>query len=247
MRSFDAAAEEYDAARPPYPAAVYDLLDMRVAGLAGKTVADGGAGTGIVARQLLDRGAEVVAFDPGPAVLHRAIGRTPGLRAFVADAAAVPLRSQVLDMVCFGQSWHWVDQAEGSREMSRLLRSHGWWAAWWNPPWADEQVWFDEFYSLLEARCPGFSRDQRDIDWCAEAIDAEGTFEISERHIIPWDRQVSTQEWLTDLRSHSYVIGLPGVQREELLSITESILESHFPAGAMAVPYQTRLLMARRV
>ena len=161
MRSFDAAVADYDSARPSYPAAVYDLLESRSEGLAGKTVGDGGAGTGIVTRQLLERGADVLAFDPGPGVLRRAKSRTPRLCAVVADAAAVPFRSEVLDLVCFGQSWHWVDQGAGAQEMARLLKPGSWWAAWWSHPWADDEAWFDRYYGLLEAACAGFSRQQR--------------------------------------------------------------------------------------
>ncbi len=247
MRLFDDAAGEYDAARPSYPAGVYDLLGNRVNGLAGKVVADGGAGTGIVARQLLDRGAEVIAFDPGPGVLRQALARTPGLPAVIADAAAVPLRSSVLDVVCFGQSWHWVDQTTGAREVARLLRSHGWWAAWWNHAWADDEIWFQEHNSLIEQTCPAFSRHHRETDWCADAIAALGTFHLPERHIIPWERRVTIENWCIDLRSHSYVLDLGRSQREELLAGTESILRQHFHDGIMAVAYQTRLWMACRI
>lgn len=247
MRLFDAAASEYDAARPSYPAGVYDRLESQARGLAGKVVADGGAGTGIVTRQLLERGAEVVAFDPGPGVLRQAIARTPGLPAVIADAAAVPLRSGGLEMVCFGQSWHWVDQAAGAREMSRLLRSEGWWAAWWNHAWADGEAWFDEYNGLLEATCSSFSRHQRDIDWCAAAIAAEGTFGRPERHVVPWERRVTIDNWLTDLRSHSFVLDLAQPRREQLVAAVGSLLHRHFPDGIMAVPYQTRLWMACRV
>jgi SAM-dependent methyltransferase len=246
VRLFDAAAEEYDAARPSYPAGVYDLLESRGGGLAGKMVADGGAGTGIVARQLLERGAAVAAFDPGPGVLRQAIARTPGLPAVIADAAAVPLRSGSLDMVCFGQSWHWVDQAAGAREMSRLLRSEGWWAAWWNHAWADAEAWFDEYNRLLAATCPAFSAQQREVDWCAVAIAAESTFTRPERHILPWQRQVTIEAWLTELRSHSYVLDLAESQREQLLNAAGSILTRHFGDGMMAVAYQTRVWMACR-
>jgi ubiquinone/menaquinone biosynthesis C-methylase UbiE len=210
-------------------------------------VGDGGAGTGIVARQLLERGADVVAFDPGPGVLRQALARTPGLPAVIADAAAVPLRSGGLEMVCFGQSWHWVDQAAGAREMSRLLRSGAWWAAWWNHAWADGEAWFDEYYRLLEAACPPFSRHQRDIDWCAAAIAAESRFSRPERHIVPWERRATIDDWLTDLRSHSFVLDLAESRREQLVATAGSILRRHFPDGIMAVPYQTRLWMARRV
>jgi ubiquinone/menaquinone biosynthesis C-methylase UbiE len=246
VRLFDAAAEEYDAARPSYPPGVYDVLESRTHGLAGKVVADGGAGTGIVARQLLDRGADVVAFDPGPGVLRQAIARTPGLPAVIADAAAVPLRSGGLDMVCFGQSWHWVDQAAGAREMSRLLRSRGWWAAWWNHAWADGEDWFDEYNDLLETTCPPFSRHLREVDRCAAAMAAQSAFSRPERHILPWERRVTIEDWLTDLRSHSYVLDLGESRREQLVATAGSILSRHFRDGNMTVAYQTRLWMACR-
>jgi SAM-dependent methyltransferase len=246
VRLFDAAAEQYDAARPSYPAAVYNLLESRTGALAAKTIADGGAGTGIVARQLLERDAAVVAFDPGPGVLRQAMLRTPSPPAVIAEAEAVPIRAHVLDMVCFGQSWHWVDQVAGTEEMSRLLKPGGWWTAWWSHPWADEEAWFDQFYGLLESACPGVSRHQRNVDWCAEAIAAHGTFQRPERHVVPWVREVTVKGWLTDLSSHSYVIERDAPERTRLLAAAESILSQQFPGGTMQVPFQTRVWMAQR-
>jgi hypothetical protein len=95
VRLFDVAAEYYDAARPSYPSGIYDLLGNRIGGLAAKRVADGGTGTGIVARQLLERGADVIAYDPGLEVLRRATIHTPTLHAMVAEAGAVPVRAHV--------------------------------------------------------------------------------------------------------------------------------------------------------
>lgn len=85
MASFEAVADEYDAARPSYPPGVYDSL----ARLDGLRVLDVGAGTGIATRQLLARGASVIAVDQGREVLGRAVAKTPGLRAIVADGAAL--------------------------------------------------------------------------------------------------------------------------------------------------------------
>jgi hypothetical protein len=131
--------------------------------------------------------------------------------------------------------------------MSRLLKPGGWWAAWWNHPWADEEVWFDQYYSLLESVCPGVSRHQRNVDWCAEAIAASGSFHRPERQIVPWEREVTVAGWLTDLRSHSYVIKLEAAKRAGLLASAKSILSREFPAGVMKVPFQTRVWMAQRV
>jgi SAM-dependent methyltransferase len=246
MRLFDVAAEQYDAARPSYPAGVYDLLDGASGGLAGKSVADGGAGTGIVSRQLIGRGARVVAFDPGSGMLRRAIAHSPQLPVVVADGAQVPFRSSSLEVICFGQSWHWLNQELGAQEAARVLRPGGWWAAWWNHPWADSESWFDDYYVLLETRCEGFSRHQRNVDWCSEAIANLGLFQGLQRHIVAWERRVSVEHWLTDLVSHSYVIDLAEPDRTRLLIDVNSILRKRFLDGAMIVPYQTRLWMAER-
>src|SRR5215207_7044019 len=58
---FETVAEEYDRARPGYPPRVYEALGA----LEGLTVLDVGAGTGIATRELLLRGASVVAIDAG--------------------------------------------------------------------------------------------------------------------------------------------------------------------------------------
>ena len=244
MRSFDSAAAEYDAARPSYPRGIYDILEARTGALAAKVVGDGGAGTGVVSRQLVDREAVVIAFDPGAGMLRRALSRTPGLRALVAEGGAIPLQSKVLDLLCFGQSWHWVEQDVGVREAARVLKSGGWWAAWWNHPWADSEEWFDAFCTQLEFRCPGYSRESRDVDWCSEAIAASGLFLPPQRHIVTWERQVTIDDWLVDLRSHSYVIDLGEPDATLLIAGVESILRGRFKE-TMTVPYQTRLWTAQ--
>lgn len=64
--SFNAAAAQYAASRPSYPPALFDAIE-ELAGrtLAGARAADIGAGTGIATALLHDRGAEVVAVEPG--------------------------------------------------------------------------------------------------------------------------------------------------------------------------------------
>ena len=243
---FDSAADAYDLGRPSYPSALYDTVESLCGPLAGKRVMDGGAGTGIVSRELANRGAVVVALDPGPGMLRRATARTPELRAVVGDAAAVPMRSGCVDLVTFGQSWHWVDQLRGTEEAARVLTKGGWWAAWWNQPWGDADVWFDEYYSLLEATCAGLSRDQRNVAWCAAAVARSELFQERTQSTFEWERRVTIEQWLVDLSSHSYVLALSSTSRSGLLTRVESILRDAFAGGIMAVPYRTFLWMASR-
>lgn len=246
MQLFDAAADEYDAARPQYPELVYDLLESVAGPLPGRLVGDGGTGTGIVARQLLERGARVIGFDPGLGMMRHAARRRPRPVLVAAEAARLPFVAGSLELLCFGQSWHWVEQEAGAAEAARVLGPGRVWAAWWNHAWADGEPWFERYYALQAERCPGWSREQRNTDWCAEAIRLNGEFLAPERHDIEWERRVSIEDWLTDLRSHSHVMALGVVERERLLSDVEEILRERFVADAMLVPYQTRVWLAQR-
>ena len=87
---FDLAASEYDAARPSYPAALYDELERQTGRLDGKVVLDWGAGTGIASRQLAERGARVVSLDIGEQMLRMAKARSPCRAACSPTATGCP-------------------------------------------------------------------------------------------------------------------------------------------------------------
>ena len=88
---FDAAAGEYDAARPSYPEGLYDQLEAVAGPLAGRLVLDWGAGTGISSRQLAGRGAQVVLLDIGEQMLRYARTRDPGSSCLLAHGIAIAL------------------------------------------------------------------------------------------------------------------------------------------------------------
>jgi SAM-dependent methyltransferase len=238
---FDAVAEEYDEARPSYPDGVFDALRP----IAGLRVLDVGAGTGIATRALLARRARVVAVDPGSEVLRRAVSRTPELAAVVADGASLPLGPGVVDLVCFAQSWHWLDESRRVPEVHRVLRPGGRWAGWWSHARADGEPWFDRYWDVIEGACPGTHRGQRDADW-GRSIATPGRFDIAERVTVPWVRQISVDDWMVDQSSHSYVAALPVHQRAELLGELRAILDDRFPEGAMTVRYESWLWIATR-
>jgi SAM-dependent methyltransferase len=241
VASFETVADEYDTARPSYPAGVYDALGS----LDGLRVLDVGAGTGIATRELAARGARVTAVDPGCALLARARGHMPGLPVVVADGARLPVPAGALDLVCFAQSWHWLDEATRVDEVHRVLRPAGRWAGWWSHARADDEPWFDRYWSAIERACPGTHRGQRDTDWGA-TVDVAGRFAVGERVTVPWLRTITVERWLTDQRSHSYVVALPPDRRVALVDELRAVLDERFPGGTMAVRYETWLWIAER-
>ncbi|HEX5937063.1 MAG TPA: class I SAM-dependent methyltransferase [Actinomycetota bacterium] len=163
MEPFGTVVDEYDSGRPGYPDALYEELEP----LAGMTVLEGGAGTGIATVSLLARGARVVPFDIGMTMLVRAMRKMPGVPGVVADGAAMPFRDECADLMCFAQSWHWLDEERRAIEAARVLRPGGRWAGWWSHARADGEPWFMSYWEAIEAATVA-RREERDTDWGAD-------------------------------------------------------------------------------
>ncbi len=248
---FDAAAAEYDAARPSYPAALFDELAAHAGPLAGQLVLDWGAGTGISSRQLAARGATVISLDIGEQMLRRALAHSKGAACVLADGHRMPVRSGCADLVTFAQSWHWFDPRIGPAEVARVLKPGGLWAAWWNRAKADGERWFEEYQELVSTACPGYNwqhrRDDQLIpDWTDDLVAAQATVEPVATVVVPWLRHVSAADWITDDRSKSYFIELEPRTRQAVLDQVAAIIASRFPDGQMTVSYNTTLLLARK-
>jgi SAM-dependent methyltransferase len=247
---FDAAAAEYDAARPSYPDRLFDAVEALAGPLTGRLVLDWGAGTGISSRQLAGRGARVVLFDIGEQMLRYARARDPRSPCVLADGSHMPVLAGTADLTTFAQSFHWFEQPAALAEIGRVLRPGGYWAAWWNRPRADGTPWFERYQDVLVANCPGYTwRNRRDEemtpDWSVPVVRA-AAIEPAPPVFVPWTRQVSAGQWLTDERSKSYIIGLEPAVRESVLGDLTAVVAAEFPAGQMEVPYVTTLLTARK-
>ena len=248
---FDAAASEYDAARPSYPAGLFEELEKSTGLLACRLVLDWGAGTGIASRQLAERGATVISLDLGAEMLRRARSRNAAIPCVQATGNQMPLRDGAASLVTFAQSWHWFDQRHGAAEVARVLQPGGWWAAWWNRARADGEPWFDAYREVVSSSCPGYewqtSKDaQRAPDWSDPLIQAQGPMESAGTILVQWTREVSAADWITDDRSKSYFIELAPAEREAVLREVASIITAEFPDGLMSVRYITTLLLARK-
>jgi len=248
---FDSAAGEYDAARPAYPDELFAELAGRTGPLTGLLTLDCGAGTGIASRQLAERGARVVSLDIGERMLAKAKARNPQSACVLADGNRMPARPAVADLVTFAQSWHWFDQRLAAAEVARVLKPGGHWAAWWNRAHAGGEAWFEEYQELMAASCASyrwmhFRDEQMAPDWSGEVVAARARMEPAGTVVVPWTRRVSSDRWITDERSKSYVIELEPAVRESVLGQVAKIIASRFPDGQMTVRYITTLVLARK-
>jgi SAM-dependent methyltransferase len=144
-QSFGAAAERYDLYRPTY---AEDAVVWAV-GQRPSRVADLGAGTGILSRLLYKLGHEVVAVEPDDLMRARLVQVSPGVSAVAGRAEAIPLPDENVDAVVAGQSYHWFDLPEAHREIARVVRMGGTFAAMWND--ADPATpWTVQFGEIID-------------------------------------------------------------------------------------------------
>ncbi len=233
--AFEGLVDDYDAARPTYPTALYDALPLS----ASSRVLELGAGTGIASRELAGR-CTLIATDRGPKMLGRLRSHLPGLPAVVARAEAVPFADGSFDGVCGAQMWHWVDAPAAAAEVRRVLRPGGWLAVWWNDVSADGHDWYDAQQDRLETlSTTGYQRSYRTADYAGqlgEHFSRVGTWTGS------WERE---QDWPTYERwllSKSYVAALPDVAA--FVAAERASLAAAFPDGVIREPFGVRLLTA---
>lgn len=122
---FDAQADDYDRARPPYPPVLHDTLVEVGASGPGRDVLEVGAGTGLATRELVARGSRVVALEPGAhlaGLLRRAV---PQAEVVVSTLEDADLPAAGFDAAVAATSLHWVDLAVGLPLLHRALRPGG--------------------------------------------------------------------------------------------------------------------------
>jgi SAM-dependent methyltransferase len=144
-QSFGMAAERYDLYRPTY---AEDAVVWAV-GQGPSRIADLGAGTGILSRLLRKLGHDVVAVEPDDLMRARLVQVSPGVTAVAGRAEAIPLPDGGVDAAVAGQSYHWFDRSQAHREIARVVRPGGTFAALWND--ADPATpWTIQFSEIVD-------------------------------------------------------------------------------------------------
>lgn len=191
---FEQMAEEYAGARPPYPAEIYRaLLSSGVSG-PGRRLLEVGAGAGLATVELLRSGSEVVALEPGNALIAklRAVAPEAGIIAARLEDADLPEAG--FDSVVAAMSLHWVDLSVGLPKVHQALRPGGWLASW-RTEFGDAtaQTEFRRLVGrIVDGRDPSRRRERRRGGPTADELAAGGWFE-----------PISTEEWrwTIDLRT----------------------------------------------
>jgi SAM-dependent methyltransferase len=245
--SFGDDAEQYDRARPTYPA---DLVGHLMRDNP-KMVVDAGCGTGIASRLFIRRGCRVIGVEPDPRMAE--IARRHGLSVEDDHFEEWDPAGRRFDLVVSGQAWHWVDPVRGASKAGETLRPGGRIGVFWNRGQLPDGLrsaldtayrqlapWLGHEYSLPSAARAAPDHDCR---LAAEAFAANDGFGEVEMRVFTHRVEYTTAEWIDQLPTHSdHRTMAPDLLAEVLAAVGTEI--DRF-GGRFEMRYHTWLAEAR--
>ncbi|MGW7578313.1 class I SAM-dependent methyltransferase [Streptomyces sp. NPDC054765] len=244
--SFNAAAAQYAGSRPSYPPALFDSIEEFTSRpLAGARVADVGAGTGIATGLLCERGADVIAVEPGEAMaaqFRRALPDVPIVRG---DGNALPLADACHDLITYAQSWQWTHTTRAVPEALRVLRPGGSLAIWWNTT-AFDVPWILAQHERMAHHC-GVKSSPRARPDDSDAIRLAGLSGLQvARRQVRWSRVIPLDTHLANISSRSAFLVLGEAANRAFLANERRRLSEAFPDEVVEEIYVVDLLVAAR-
>ena len=240
---FSDRAADYIRYRPTYPAeAVHTILEglgppLRL------VAADVGAGTGISARLLGERGARVIAVEPGEA-MRRAAAPHPNVAWVAGRAEATGLCSQAVDLVLCAQSFHWFRTTDALSEFARILKERGRLAITWNHRSASDPLTAGYQQAIVDVGGEG-TAESRTFD--PDVIAASGLFSSPERKSFPNFQRLDLAGLIGRARSASYV-PKSGAAGERLLGLLRALHERYADeSGFVTLVYDTEVFCSTRL
>ena len=252
--TFESAADRYEAARPSYPAEVFDDLVELARLEPGSRLLEIGCATGKATRPLLERGFSIVCVELGAQLAEHAGRNLAGLpvELHVAPFEEWEVPPERFELVYAATAWHWLDPAVRYRKAHSLLRPDGHLAFWSAghafPPdfdrfFAEIQPIYDELGEGHEGEWPppppDLVADSRD------EIEASGLFEdVAVRRYL-WATDYSAQQYIDLLNTFSGHIAMDETNRERLYREIRARIRRR-PSRRIRRHWQTLLHVARR-
>ena len=224
-RTFDTAADLYEAARPSYPEELFDDLVALTALEPGARLLEIGCATGKATRHLLERGFSVLCVEMGAQLAERARANLAGLPAEIHVATFEEWESEpeAFELVYAATAWHWIDPAIRYRKSHRLLRPGGHLAFWsaqhafpagFDPFFAEIQEVYDAIGESYPGEWPPPPPEQLPDE--APEIEASRLFEEIQVRRYVWEKHYTAEEYITLLNTFSGHIAMDEAKREHL-------------------------------
>jgi SAM-dependent methyltransferase len=242
---FGEVAEDYDAARPSYPDALFTTVMEFGQLVPGDAALEIGAGTGKATMGFIACGLAVDALEPSVEMAR--VLRAKGVPVEETPFEEWPARVGAFRLVFAAQAWHWVHGADRYDKVAEALTSGGTLALFWNvgrphpEPFKTDN---DAVYARLAPELTDSVGDQWNRDVLVGDSAACGKFELMVERKVTWRTSYTSKEWMRLLGTHSGHRMLPDDVRTQLHAEVGAVIDAH--GERLPVVYDTMLYLAKR-
>lgn len=196
---FDADAELYERARPPYPPALWSRLGELGVLQPGSRALDLGAGTGQATGPLLAAGLSVTAIEPGVRLAARLLDHFPTVDLQIAAAEDAVLGDDSIDVAVAATSIHWMDLAVVLPLVHRALVPRGRFLIWRNAfgdPSVPTTPFRERVADIVAARDapPRDGLPELETERWATALSADGLFTVDLIEHFRWSIRLDERQ-----------------------------------------------------
>jgi SAM-dependent methyltransferase len=238
-------ATHYDKRADYSPVAIRRLLE-ETSCTSQTPIAEIGAGTGKLTKELLEHGLIVRSVEPNDAMRAIGIQNTKGKSVTwsVGTGEATGLPPDSFHAVFFGSSFNVVDQKLALAEVHRILTGHGWFACMWNHRNLEDCTQ-QGIESIIKSSIPGYSYGSRRED-PTSIIEESGLFSPvrSIEESFMW--KMSKPDIIAAWKSHATLRRQAGSDERFdyiIQGISNYLDELH---SRIPVPYTTRIYFAQK-
>ena len=227
-------AEAYERGRPGWPAEALDLLCAALGVDATTVVADVGAGTGKLTRELVRRARRVVAIEPSPPMLDVLRRVVPEAVPVLGAAEALPLPDASVHAAFVAEAFHWFGSPAVVAELARVVAPGGGLALLWNAPVRRPPI--PALDRLVHRRVFPWGEDR----W-RTSVEASPRFGPLHERAFLHAQRLDRDGFVAQAASFSWIQSLPPAEREAALAE----IAAQTPAEVV-VPYRTNVFWVTR-
>lgn len=244
---YSSKAAKYARYRWDYaPEAIQTILD--VTGVAdGSSIADIGAGTGILTRHLVGSAGCVYAVEPNEEmrrVAARELGPHPACRVIDGQAEATTLPDCAVDLITVAQAIHWFEPEPTRAEFLRILKPGGWLAVLRNYG-TDREL--DEAINAVLTQQDGVDRSPGARLPEGKPLSYFYGSEDFSRRTFPFTRQVTWEGFMGALASASYAPDEDSPRYGDLERAVREVFDRFSAEGLLTVRGATELYLGQVV
>lgn len=239
-KRFNKKADAYSSARPAYATAFIETLYSKYGVNKNSVIADIGSGTGILTKQLLEKGSTVYAVEPNGemrAKAETALNAFSNFHSVNGSAENTSLKSNSVDIITVAQAFHWFDIETFKKECQRILKPNGRIFLLWNMRDTIAEISVAQI-EICKKYCPDFAGLNGGIRNSEDKINAffGGKFTCTEYdNPLCYDRE----KFIKRALSSSYSLNEKDENFDVYLNELNGLFDKYSSNGILPVPNKT--------